>query len=305
MSLRSEIATLFARHAFALTNSTDFQALESGQAAPEDYTRFIGNVVRTHLKLPPLRAFLFTLAPPDITAHLLHSKLGEPGTPEDAGIAHSSLLKRLAAGAGLALRLPELEALAAADIRQMIVDPLRYGTLKEVGRAALCEIIAFEFTLSGVADRIARALAVHHGLSPTTLQWFTHDAEVDIQQAAQGFDTLEAYIHYYEFSAAQALTLIEQTLRENACIKRYFGELSRALRPQRRSHKTGCGDQGTHASALLPPPARTKLRSGLFAIGGQPVPFSGTPLPYCIMAYAPVQFVFRDQQQYPWWDPRV
>ena|SRR2546426_12789413 len=83
MSLRSEIATLFARHAFALTNSTDFQALESGQAAPEDYTRFIGNVVRTHLKLPPLRAFLFTLAPPDITAHLLHSKLEEPGTPED------------------------------------------------------------------------------------------------------------------------------------------------------------------------------------------------------------------------------
>ena len=181
MSLRSEIATLFARHAFALTNSTDFQALESGQAAPEDYTRFIGNVVRTHLKLPPLRAFLFTLAPPDITAHLLHSKLEEPGTPEDAGIAHSSLLKRLAAGAGLALRLPELEALAAADIRQMIVDPLRYGTLKEVGLAALCEI--------------------------------------------------------------------------------------------------------------------TELRSEHFAIGGQPVPFSGTPLPYGIMAYAPAQLVCRNQHQ--------
>ena len=128
MSLRSEIATLFARHAFALTNSTDFQALESGQAAPEDYTRFIGNVVRTHLKLPPLRAFLFTLAPPDITAHLLHSKLEEPGTTEDAGIAHSSLLKRLAASAGLAPQLPALEALAAADIRQMIVDPC--GTVR-------------------------------------------------------------------------------------------------------------------------------------------------------------------------------
>src|SRR2546421_6850423 len=128
MSLRSEIATLFARHAFALTNSTDFQALESGQAAPEDYLRFIGNVVRTHLKLPPLRAFLFTLAPPDIAEHLLHNKLEEPSTTEDAGIAHSSLLKRLAAGAGLAPQLPALEALAAADIRQMIVDPC--GTVR-------------------------------------------------------------------------------------------------------------------------------------------------------------------------------
>jgi len=186
MSLRSEIATLFARHAFALTTGTDFQALESGQAAPEDYIRFIGNVVRTHLKLPPLRALLFTLAPPDIAEHLLHNKLEEPGTTEDAGIAHSSLLKRLAAGAGLAPQLPALEALAAADIRQMIVDPLRYGTLKEVGLAALCEI--------------------------------------------------------------------------------------------------------------------TELRSEHFAIGGQPVPFSGTPLPYGIMAYAPAQLVCRNQHQEPWRD---
>ena len=84
------------------------------------------------------------------------------------------------------LGYPALEALAAADIRQMIVDPLRYGTLKEVGLAALCEI--------------------------------------------------------------------------------------------------------------------TELRSEHFAIGGQPVPFSGTPLPYGIMAYAPAQLVCRNQHREPWRD---
>jgi len=228
MSLLSEIEAFFAKHVTAFTDCADFQALESGQAAQEDYTRFIRNVVRSHLKSPQLLAFLFALAPPDVAENLLHNMLEELGIEEELGVAHPSLLKQLAVGAGLDHRLLELEALAAADLRQMIVDPLLYSTLKEVGLAALCEITAFEFMLSRVASRIARALAVHRGLSPATLEWFTHHSEVDIQHAEQGLNNLEAYIRYYEFSAEDALTILEMSLRENVFIKRYFDELSRA-----------------------------------------------------------------------------
>ncbi len=228
MPLRSEIETRFAKHVTEFTDCVDFQALESGQAASEDYTCFIRNVVRSHLKSPQLLAFLFALAPPDVAENLLHNMLEELGIEEELGVAHPSLLKQLAVGAGLDHRLLELEALAAADLRQMIVDPLLYGTLKEVGLGALCEITAFEFMLSRVASRIARALAVHRGLSPATLEWFTHHSEVDIQHAEQGLNNLEAYIRYYEFSAEDALTILEMSLRENVFIKRYFDELSRA-----------------------------------------------------------------------------
>jgi pyrroloquinoline quinone (PQQ) biosynthesis protein C len=179
-------------------------------------------VVRTHLKSPQLRAFLFALAPPEVADNLAHNLLEELGIKEDSCIAHPSRLKQLAVGAGLAQRLPELEALAASDIRQLIVDPLQDGALKEVGLVALCKITAFEFMLAGVAGRIARALATHYGLSPVTLEWFTYHSEVDMQHAEQGLDNLVAYIRYYEFREADALAIMEMTLRENVFIKRYF-----------------------------------------------------------------------------------
>lgn len=228
MPIRTEIETLFTAHVSEFTGHADFTALVSGQALPQDYARFIEHVVRSHLKSPQLLAFLFALAPPHVAGDLQHNLLEELGIEDDSGVAHPSLLKRLAVGAGLAHRLPELEALAAADLRQLVSEPLLYGTLKEVGLAALCEVTAFEFMLSQVAGRIAQALAVHCGLGPATLQWFTHHGEVDIRHAEQGLDNLAAYIRYYEFSAEDALTIIEMTLRENVFIKRYFGELARA-----------------------------------------------------------------------------
>lgn len=227
MPVRSHIEALFAAHVSELTNCLDFQALESGRAAPEEYSRFIENVVRAHLKSPQLLAFLFALAPPDVAGNLQHNMLEELGIEEESGRAHPSLLKQLAVGAGLAPRLPELEALAATNLRQMIVDPLLYGSLKEVGLAALCEVTAFEFMLSRVASRIAGFLATHCGLSPVTLEWFTHHSEVDIQHAEQGLDNLVEYLRYYELGEEDAMTILEMTLRENVFIKRYFGELSR------------------------------------------------------------------------------
>ena len=79
-----------------------------------------------------------------------------------------------------------LEAQADEDLRRIVVDPLLYGTLREVGLAALTEIVAFEYMLSRVSGRIARALTEHRRLSAAALEWFTHHSEVDIRHAEQG-----------------------------------------------------------------------------------------------------------------------
>jgi len=217
MTLRSRIERLFAKQVSGLTECAEFRALELGQASREHYDCFLANVVRAHLKSTQFVAFLYALAPPVATESRLQNMLEE--------IHHPSLLRQLATGAGFAQRLPELEALAAADIRRVAVEPLLYGTLKELGLSALCEVIAFEYMLSRVATRIAEALADHRGLSTATLRWWTEHSEVDIQHAAQGLDDLEAYVHYYEFTEEDAATIIDMTMRENVFIKRYFGEL--------------------------------------------------------------------------------
>jgi pyrroloquinoline quinone (PQQ) biosynthesis protein C len=203
-------------------------ALETGRASRDDYDRFLGNVIRTHLRSPQLIAFLYALAPPTSAGNLLHNMLEELGMETDEGPAHPALLLVLARGAGLGPRLPELELLAAATLRQTVVDPLLYGSLRDVGLAALAEVTAFELMLSRVSGRIAGALATHRGLDAETLAWFTHHSEVDIQHAQQGLDNLVEYIRYYKIPADDATTIVEMALRENIYIKRYFGALSSA-----------------------------------------------------------------------------
>ena len=217
------------RQVAELVACPEWAALESGRAGAGDYDRFLANVIRTHLKSPQLVAFLYALAPPRSAGTLLHNMLEELGLDADeGGTAHPALLTVLAHGAGLAPRLPELERLAANTLRQMVLDPLLYGTLRDVGLAALAEVTAFEFMLSRVSGRIARALAAHRQLSAETLGWFTHHSEVDIQHAAQGLDDLVEYIDYYDFPEDDAFTIVEMALRENVFIKRYFGELTLA-----------------------------------------------------------------------------
>jgi pyrroloquinoline quinone (PQQ) biosynthesis protein C len=213
-----------------LTEWGPSRALESGSASPPEYDRFVGNVVRTHLRSPQLLAFLYSLAPPAAAENLLHNMLEELGIEDDAGQAHPSLLRELAMGAGLAGQLPELEALADADLRRVIVDPTLYGSLKELGLAGLAEIVAFEFMLARVSGRIAKALATHRGLSAATLEWFTHHSEVDIRHAEQGLDELEKYIAYYAIPEDDAMTIVEIAFRENVFIKRYFRELPSTTR---------------------------------------------------------------------------
>jgi pyrroloquinoline quinone (PQQ) biosynthesis protein C len=86
------------------------------------------------------------------------------------------------------------------------------------------EIIAFEYMLSRVAGRVARALGRHRGLPEVALRWFTHHAEVDLAHAEQGGEHLEAYIRYYGFLEEDAMAIVELTLRQNVYVKRYLGE---------------------------------------------------------------------------------
>jgi pyrroloquinoline quinone (PQQ) biosynthesis protein C len=219
---RDEVEAAFARQVESLIASCQFRALEDGRATPEQYDAFVENVARAHLRSPQLVAFLYALAPPAVAADLRHNLLEELGVEDEAGRAHPDLLKDLLAGAGLAHRLPHVEALADEDIRRVVVDPLLYGTLREVGLAALAEIVAFEFMLARVSGRFARALATHRGLPDSALAWFTHHSEVDVGHAAQGLAGLEAYARYYELDDDEALTIVELALRENVFTRRYW-----------------------------------------------------------------------------------
>lgn len=220
--LRAGIEALFTQQVEDLTASEEFGALAAGSAAPEQYDAFIENVARAHLRSPQLLAFLYALAPPAAVTDLLHNLLEELGRQDEAGRPHPDLLKDLVAGAGLSDRLPRLEAEADEDLRRVVVEPLLYGSLREVGLAALTEIVAFEYMLARVSRCFARALAEHRGVPAHALTWFTHHSEVDIRHAEQGLADLEAYARYYDFTTDQALTIAGMALRENVFARRYF-----------------------------------------------------------------------------------
>jgi hypothetical protein len=228
-TLRYGIERMFARQVDDLVGSAEFRALESGRAAPEQYDALIENVARAHLRSPQLLAFLYALAPPAAADDLRKNLLEEMGLDgQVGGRAHPDLLKDLLTGAGLGHRLPAIEALADEDLRRVVVDPLLYGSLREAGLAALTEIVAFEYMLSRVSGRLARALAAHRGLPATALAWFTHHSEVDVRHAAQGLDHLEAYAAYYDLEPLEALTIAELALREDVFARRYFRDLETA-----------------------------------------------------------------------------
>jgi hypothetical protein len=224
----TRIRGLFERQVEAFTRSPEFLALEAGRA---DYDAFVENIARAHLKSPQLVAFLYALAPPAAAPALLVNLLEELGREAESDRPHPALLEDLLRAAGLGRRLPAIEVQAEDDLRRIVSDPLLYGTLREVGLAALTEIVAFEFMLSRVAGRIARALAAHRGLRGPALTWFTHHSEVDVRHAEQGLADLAAYVAYYEFADEEAMTIVEMTLRENVFARRYFRESLPAPEP--------------------------------------------------------------------------
>lgn len=222
VTLRSRIAEQYSAQLAAFVASSEFQEIETGRASRPGYDAFIENVARAHLRSPQLVAFLYSIAPPAAADAVRHNLLEELGRDEDGAVEHPQLLRDLVAGAGLGHRLADIEALAEDDLRRLIVDPILYGTLRDVGLAAMTEIVAFEFMLSRVAGRMAAALARHRGLTPPVLAWFTHHADVDIAHAEQGLDAIETYVRYYALGDDEALTIVDVTLRENVFRRRYF-----------------------------------------------------------------------------------
>jgi hypothetical protein len=214
MRLRERIEDLFETQVAELAASGEFRALESGSATPAAYDQFVADVVRTHLKATEYVAFLCALAAPATSESRLRNLLGE--------IHHPGLLRQLAVGTGLVDRLPELEAQAADDIRRLVVEPVLYRTLSEVGLAAFCEVVAFEYMLARLAGRVATFLATHRGLGPVALRWWVEHAEVDVQHAAEGLEDLETYTRYYGLADEDGIAIAELTLRENVFLRRYF-----------------------------------------------------------------------------------
>ncbi len=230
MTLRERIEELFETQVAELAASGEFRALESGAATAAAYDGFLTDVVRTHLRATEYVAFLCALAPPTTSESRLRNLLEE--------LHHPGLLRQLAAEAGLADRLPDLEDLAAADIRRIVVEPVLYRTLGELGLAAFCEVVAFEYMLARLAGRIAAFLALHRGLGPVALRWWTEHADVDVQHAAEGLADLEAYAHYYGLADEDGLAIAEMTLRENVFLRRYFRASTPADAPARPARPT-------------------------------------------------------------------
>ncbi|MBW3575673.1 MAG: iron-containing redox enzyme family protein [Actinobacteria bacterium] len=224
--LRALVEAVFIEQVEEFTACAAFRRLECGGASTEDYHRFLANLVRTHSRSPQLIAFLYSLAPPDAAEEILHNLLEELGIEEESGESHPAMLEDLAAAAGLSPVLAVLERLAANDLRDIVSAPLMYRTLKEVGLAAMCEIVAFEFMLSRCASRIERALEAHLGLPPEALRWFRHHAEVDIAHAEQGLEHIDTYVRYYGLTHDDARGIVGLTLRENVFVTRYFDQAS-------------------------------------------------------------------------------
>ena len=226
MSIRSFVKGIYDQQIDELTSSQEFKAIEHGEATRQEYDAFIGNVIATHLNSPQYLAFLYSVAPPAARDRLKDNMLEELGLEEETGVSHPDLLRKLADGAGLTGQLPKFEQLAEERLRDVASKRLLYGTLKEGGLSAMCEINAFEYMLSRVSGSIATALAQHRKLDHDTLLWFTHHSVVDVQHAEEGFQSIDDFVEYYEFSEEDAQTIVEMSLRENTYIKRYFGDIS-------------------------------------------------------------------------------
>lgn len=222
-NLHQGLRSLFEAGTAELGAYPRFVRLERGEATRDEALDLLRQLARTHLKSPRILAFLYAVAPPDDGDSVLHNLLEELGLEEEDGVSHPEMLKDVIRHAGLADELPRLEALAREDVRKIVTDPLLYGTLRDVGYAALVETVAFEYMLSRMASRMAKALRSILGLSDAGLAWFTHHSEVDIRHAEEGLDTLVRFADHYEIPVEDAYTVAELTLRENVFVQRYFG----------------------------------------------------------------------------------
>lgn len=229
MDTRRYIEMNHSKHVKFFEESEVFQRLLSGDGDKAFYDHFIANICQTHLKSPQILAFLYSAAPPNVAPHIQHNMLEELGLDEE-GVSHPSLLHKLAAEAGFTEAMTQqLENGFQAELKELMSQPFLFGTLKEFGLSVLLEVTCFEWMLSRLASRIAKALEQYHNLSVESLSWFYHHSEVDIRHAEEGLNSVVNYVEYYGFEKDDLEAIIDITFRENIFIKRYFGEINLAL----------------------------------------------------------------------------
>ena len=223
--IRSLIESEYAAQTEAFAGSDLFKSLRYGKVAREVYDEFITRLCRTHLNSPQILAFLYSLAPPAVAEQIKHNLLEEMGCDE-AGIAHPSLLLRLAQAAEFdQSALDDLAVQSQDELRHLATDAILFGTLREFGLTVLLEVTCFEWMLSRMAQPIAAFLSKYRGLSPDALLWFTHHSEVDKRHAEEGVEAVVEYANYYDFAEAEFRLISEIVFRENVFLRRYFGKI--------------------------------------------------------------------------------
>jgi hypothetical protein len=222
MALRNVVEAAYRSQINAFLVAPEVDALLSGRVSREAYDAFLESVAKTHFASGQYLGFLYAIAPPASLERVKHNLLEELGLDTHEGAAHGHLLERLLHGAGLGDRIPALHALASESLRERCDEPILYGTLKEIGFAALLEISAFEWLLAHTATRIAAALETHRGVPRDALVWFTHHSEVDLRHAEEAVDTICDYADHHRLTSDHAETLVDATLRENVFLRRYF-----------------------------------------------------------------------------------
>jgi hypothetical protein len=222
MALRDVVEAAYRKQIEVFKASPEVRALLEGHASRAVYDAFLEALARTHFASGQYLGFLYAVAPPGSVERVKHNLLEELGLDAHEGEAHGQLLEVLLRGAGLGERIPELRARAAESIRERAEEPILYGTLREIGFAALVEISAFEWLLAHTASEFANALERHRGLARADLLWFTHHSEVDLRHAEEAVDTICDYADHHRLQGDHAETLVDATLRENVFLRRYF-----------------------------------------------------------------------------------
>jgi len=230
MKISAYIEHIYKRHTSDFLNCDAFRRLEAGQADPSEYDAFICNVYRTHQNSPKYFSFLMCVAPPTSTARIQHNLLEELGFEEHEGdgCSHPELLRSLIKSAGLEAHIDELQQAAHMAMRETVFEALLYGSMRELGLAAMAEVFSFEYMLAHASSRIANMLSTQRNIEEKGLIWFRHHSEVDILHAQEALLTLDDTYEYYGFEEEEAKDIIDMALRENVFIKRYFNPFALA-----------------------------------------------------------------------------
>jgi len=221
---RSLIEVTYQTHSDAFSKCIQFAGLEAGKLSRYDCEVFVEAICQAHLHSPKIVSFLYALAPSHADESLKHNVLEEMGVEEEDGTSHPDLLRRLGDACHFDdLRWEKVRLAADERLRDMVIQPLMFGTLRDVGLSVMLEVVGFEWMLSRLSRRMGNALQKSLMLSEDELAWFFHHSDVDIGHAEEGIQSILEYAKFYDIDQDTFETIIDVTFRENIFIKRYFG----------------------------------------------------------------------------------